>query len=172
MHFDSEDEIALWRNTKYYDRVNKWYLRDVQWMPKIISSIVEKLLNVTIKRTQIHNVVAGWNWFSWHRSLVIWVLDYLESHPSYLERFKFTSCCDEVIFHTLLYSHIIDLNVEPHNSLRYIDWHPNRPCASLPLVLNERDFQKIVDSHALFCRKVDIDSSKLLLELLDKRIKT
>ena len=141
--------------------------------PKLSTySIVGKLLNVTIKRTQIHNVVAGWNWFSWHRSLVIWVLDYLKSHPSYLKRFKFTSCCDEVIFHTLLYSHIIDLNVEPHNSLRYIDWHPNRPCASLPLVLNERDFLKIVDSHALFCRKVDIDSSKLLLELLDKRIKT
>ena len=170
MHFDSEAEIFNWRDSKYNDRVAKWYLHDVQWIPSRLKSIVSRLLNIMVKRKPIPDVVAGWNWFSWHRSLVNWVLDYLGRNPSYLKRFKYTTCCDEVIFHTLLYRRIEELNIEPYNSLRYIDWHPNRPYASLPLILDERDFLSIVNSKALFCRKVDEKLSKRLMDLLDKNM--
>ena len=53
-------------------------------------------------RSEIENVAAGWSWFSWHKQVADYVLKYLNENPKYLYRFKYTACCDEVIFQGLL----------------------------------------------------------------------
>jgi hypothetical protein len=114
-------------------------------------------------RKDIPNVYGGWNWFSWHRNVVGYLLDDIDNTPKILKRLRYGSCMDEIVFYTILHDHIKALHIHPDNALHYIEWHPKRPFRSLPLVLNENDFEAISHSDAIFCRKVDlVESSKLL----------
>lgn len=89
-----------------------------------------------------------------------------------MNRFKFTSCGDELFFSTILHGVASDLNIETRNSLRYIDWHPEREYSGgLPLILNELDYEKIRTSNCLICRKVDIGESEILMNMIDSESK-
>lgn len=169
MHYDSDEQHEMWKE-KIDRRVNVWHLRDIH-CNRIITYTLEKMLNFVLSRKFDGELYAGWQWFSWHRSLVEWVLTYCDNHPEFLSRFRYTYCCDEVFFHTLLSHRIDSLNICKTNSLRYIDWFPQRAYKSLPLVLDERDYQSIIDSGCFFCRKVFIAESSVLLEKLDARAK-
>jgi len=167
MHFDSDEQHELWK-VKISNRINKWHLNDYYINGKV-RRIIECIFNTTMPRSYNRELYAGWNWFSFHNSLVKWILKYINDNPDFLKRFKFTTCGDEVFFHTLLYPYIKELNIEKDNSLRYIDWYPSRSASTLPLVLDERDYQSIIKSGAFFCRKVFLDKSGELLDLLDNR---
>lgn len=170
MKFDSDEQHILWQQ-KIFDRVSNWYLHDFDNKFKHRYRI-ERFLNSHCPRKQNYEFFAGWNWFSWHRNLVQWVLSYLNRHPRFRWRFMFTDCCDEVIFHTLLQSRMEELNIDRFNSLRYIDWFPNRQAETLPLILDERDYEAIISSNAMFCRKVFIGESDKLLDMLDSLAET
>ncbi len=165
MHYDTDEEQMKFKEKKNRN-INRWYLNDIHGYG-MVRYIVGWLLNRFIPRKFEGDLYSGWNWFSWHRSLVEWVLSYCNNHSTYLKRFHYTNCCDEILFHTLLHSHIEELNIDKNNSLRYIDWYPRRYAETLPLVLDERDYQLIKESGALFCRKCFIDRSAKLLEMLD-----
>lgn len=171
MHYDSDEEIRMWRDTKYRNRIQTWNFVDIFPFSNkglsILRQFIQKAFNLFVKRNLIPNVVAGWNWFSWHRNVVEYVLKYIELNPKYLNRFRYTLCCDEVIFHTLLQSKISELRINRHNSLRYIEWHPKREFKSLPLILQESEYNDIIKSNSMFCRKVDPKESLTLLNLLD-----
>lgn len=167
MHFDSDEEVAEWRKKKYPDRVMPWYLFD-QMKGGRLRRYCERMLNKFVKRKQIPELYAGWQWFSWHRTLIKYVLDYEKKNPAYFRRFHFTKCSDEVVFHTLLHSHIEELNIESHDSLRFIEWHPKRSCNTLPLVLEKTELEEILEKKSLFCRKVRYPESETLLDALDK----
>ena len=121
-------------------------------------------------RSEIENVAAGWSWFSWHKQVVNYVLRYLKDNPKYLYRFKYTACCDEVIFHTLLNDLDGKLNIDKYNCLRFIEWHPHRPFKTLPLVLKESEYTEIINSGSFFCRKIHPVESKQLKLMLRERI--
>lgn len=163
MQFDTPKEVRMWRNDKYSERL-KWHFRDYKFLEKIM---LPQILNRISPRKPMKGVYAGWNWFSWHRNVAEYVMNFLDNNKRYLNRFKYTSCCDEVIFHTLLYDVADKLNIEKYNALRYIDWHPMRPYKSLPLVLNMQDAERIKDSGCFFCRKCSLEESKELLDYLD-----
>lgn len=121
----------------------------------------------------IPDVYAGWNWFSWHRKVVEFVLQQEQTNPKFFKRFHYTQCCDEVIFHTLLHPHLEDLCIDPTTSLRYVNWNkdaPGRKTAHAPLLLNEEEYQDIKASDALFCRKIHPAISQKLKALLRKDI--
>ena len=165
MYFDTYQDLISWP-TKSYDRVNKWFFDDAK-QNNLVYRAYHKFLFKFVKRKYKGGLYSGWQWFSWHRSLVEWVMNYRRWHYPFFLRFHYTSCCDEIVFHTLLYPNIEKLNIENYNSLRYIDWRPNRPAKTLPLVLDERDYQSIMNSGSLFCRKVFLDKSAALLDMLD-----
>lgn len=176
MHYDSNIEIQMWRETKYRDRIQKWNFIDIfpftnKGFSLKLRRCVQRAFNIFVKREWIPNVVAGWQWFSWHRSVVEYVLKYIKLNPDYLNRYKYTSYCDEVIFHTLLQNKTNELKINKYNSLRYIEWHPKRVYKSLPLVLKETEYEDIIKSNSMFCRKVDTKESHVLLSLLDDVLK-
>ena len=166
MHFDSDEQHEEWKSQirnrfvpyHFHDRIKNRYIRGG----------LERLCNILRPRHESFELYAGWNWFSWHRTLVQWVLNYYDTHPDYVRRFHHTSCCDEVIFHTMLFPRIKELNIDRDNALRYIDWFPKREYDTLPLVLDERDYEQIHASGAFFCRKVFLDRSEKLLDMLDE----
>lgn len=75
-----------------------------------------------------------------------------------------------MVFHTLLNKKTEELNIEKFNSLRYIEWHPKREYQSLPLILDEREYEDIINKKVFFCRKIHPELSHRLIILLKKRI--
>lgn len=167
MHFDNKKEVELWKDNKYRERVMHWDLSET-FLPEGLRNIASNFLNRFVKRNDIDNLRAGWQWFSWTSTLVQWVLDYYHNNKSYFRRFYYTTACDEMVFHSFLYGHIADLNIEPYNSLRFIEWKPKRYCKTLPLVLEMSEFDEIKNSKVLFCRKVSLPQSEELLNAIDK----
>lgn len=78
-----------------------------------------------------------------------------------LYRLTNTTCGEEVFFQTVLMnSNLKDTII--NTNLRYIDWSVPHP----PKVLLEDDYNNIVRSKSLFCRKIDSKkSAKLLIKL-------
>lgn len=92
---------------------------------------------------------------------------FIENNPEYVNRFKYTSCGDELFYTTVIKKLESNFEIENKNCLRFVEWHPKREYTSLPLVLNENEFGDIVSSKALFCRKVESRASANLLDMLD-----
>lgn len=175
MKYDSDEEVRIWRKDKYPKRYRNYHYHDKTSNASILLNSFRYIIKIWQKqfgylRSPIENVYGGWQWFSWHRSVVKYVLDYIELHPKYLERMRYTACMDELFFHTMLHPVLDTLNIEKDNALRYIDWHPRRAYKSLPLILTEEDYSAIIKSGAMFCRKVNLDDSSKLIELLQSKI--
>lgn len=178
MIIDNDDYRKKCMVKKYPSRVMPWYIYDFPHREiKLIDSFVRAFCKISkyfYVRRMIPNLWGAWNWFSWHRSLVSYVIAQEHTNPNYFKRFHHTYCCDELIFSTLFKGHEEDLRIVKDNALRYINWSKksdgrNRPGS--PLLLNEEEYDEIVESCAFFCRKVDPVVSKRLLEKLRIRIK-
>ena len=174
MHYDSPEEAKAWAKDKYPNRYRRYYAYD---MPggnckpvKIVIRVLNKFFSFLPQRSEINNVAAGWSWFSWHKQVVDYVLKYLNDTPKFLNRFKYTACCDEVIFHTMLNDLDKKLNIEKYNCLRFIEWHPHRAFKTLPLVLNQSEYKEIIDSGFFFCRKIHPTESQQLKLMLKEYI--
>lgn len=111
----------------------------------------------------------GSNWWSLHVDMIDYILSYIKQHPKYLKRFRFTSCCDEVFFHTLAFNSTLKDTIIK-DDLRYYDWHRTYPMEKLPRILQFDDYEKIINTNAVFCRKIDYNVSNRLIEKLDKNI--
>ena len=108
----------------------------------------------------------GSNWWSLHKNMLGYILAYINQHPEYLKRFRFSSCCDEVFFHTLAFNSKLKCTIVK-DDLRYYDWHRTYPNEKLPRVLTHSDYNKIIITNALFCRKIENKMSSKLINLLD-----
>lgn len=114
MWYDNEDEHLTWSryNGKYEKRYRYYHFRDYEQLPfllKISKSILSKI--PIPYRERISGVRAGWEWFSWHRNVAVFVVNYINENPCFFKRFKHTSCCDELLFHTMLYPYLNELNI-------------------------------------------------------------
>lgn len=78
-----------------------------------------------------------------------------------LDELKYSAIGEEIFFQTVFMNSPFKSLVIPNN-LRYSDWS----VINAPKLLNESDFNSIVTSKVLFCRKVDKIISDKLLEIL------
>ena len=172
MEIESDEYHAKCMVRKYPSRVQPWYLMDIRHRDNRLINLYARIFNFISKhiswRKMIPGLWGGWNWFTWHRSVAQFVIQQEQTNPSFFRRFHHTSCGDELIFQTLLYPHISELNIEKH-SLRYINWTKKaegRNHVGSPLTLNEEEYEDIIKSGAFFCRKIDPVISKKLKDLL------
>lgn len=175
MMMDSDSELKEWRKDKYPHRMNHWYFMDQLNNPffyKVhLSGILNRLLYwVPRKNVDINTIYGAWNWFSLHHIVVSYLMSFCDDNPEYLNRFKYTISSDELFFSSILFDHIEEMSIERRNSLRYIDWHPKRECRSLPLILEECDYNDVIESNSLFCRKIDCKKSAKLIQMLEHKI--
>lgn len=176
MMLDTIDEVEEWRKNKYSIRLEHWYFWDVfngKLAIKLhLAGIFYRLFYAFPRKCSfINEVWGGWNWFSLHRDVVDYLLKYFEENPGYVRRFHYSRCGDELIFPTVLVKKADELNIATRNSLRFVEWHPQREYkGKTPLLLNECEFEQIMQSGAFFCRKVETVESEKLLDLIDKRV--
>lgn len=107
----------------------------------------------------------GSNWWSLHNDAVHYIIDYIMNNPSYLKRFRFTNCCDEIFFHTILLNSKLRDTIYQHD-LRYVDWKKKNEGDKLPRILTIDDYEAIKKSKTVFIRKIDLSLSKSLLNML------
>lgn len=96
------------------------------------------------------------------------ILDYVNSHPDYLEFHKYTLCADEVFFHSLI-MHLKSLcNYELKPTLTYVNWL--RESGPLPVTFERDDFDELKEASGdyLFARKFDVNLDEKILDQCDK----
>jgi hypothetical protein len=107
------------------------------------------------------------------------ILDFVHNNPGYVAIHQHLFAPDELFFHTLVkhspfadaITHDFSADIYPdhtHHGNHFIDWAGRRKRAYL--TLDERDFDDLLASAALFARKFDEQPSRRLLDLLDIHI--
>lgn len=117
----------------------------------------------------------GNTWFTVTDQVVQYVIDYVNENPDYIEAFRYSLCADEVFFHTIIFNSIYRSSVynlgkglnDCEMSLRYIDWETG---PEFPKLLDNSDFNKLMNSNALFARKINPSLSLLEIEQFYNRI--
>lgn len=137
-----------------------WEKRVVNWQRKVSRYISLR------SKLQLHPF-KGNNWWSLNRKVVDYIIHYCNQHPEYLRRFRYTSCCDEVFFHTIVFNCPLRSSIVL-DDLRYVDWTASYEGESLPRVLKESDYSKIINSKKLFMRKIDLTLSFSLIKKMYK----
>lgn len=148
------------------------------WHPNNTSTKWAKICNklhlsvipfIFYRRREIPNYSGGWDWFTWNRKVMNYVMSQFDQSPEFIKRFSHTVCPTEHIFHTILNNKSEELEIDTWSPLRYVSWVPQRKLENyyLPYNLSEQDFERVIDSKAFFCRKVDENESSTLMDMID-----
>lgn len=117
------------------------------------------------RRNLGYKAYKGSNWWTLNKVVIDYVLSFLKNNPSYIKRFRFTSCCDEVFFHTIVFNSPFKDRIYL-SDLRYVDWKKRNVNDVLPHILKKIDYDEILNSGCLFARKIDENISRDLLEII------
>lgn len=119
----------------------------------------------------------GSAWWSLTRDCLVYVLNYLDRHPAFLDYHRYVSTPEEIMLHTLIKNSPFEPTMtgsvdsglgngrERVYGLHYIDWR--RHGGPLPRVLQPDDLPAILESGAFFARKMDENISGGLLDRID-----
>ncbi len=159
---------ACW-NQGGMDRIEYYNLYDALDAKKSISTIL-KVLNIQkkfgLKRRlskKLPTLYGGSTYWSLSRTTTNYINDYNGKNPSLLKRLKHTFCAEEIYMQTVVMnSELKDRAIS--NNLRFILWEEKH--GSNPGVLDEMDFNAILESDAFFARKFDTPVSESLLQKL------
>lgn len=154
----------------YAVRYRKYYFNDATYCDNVFLNLlkypIKAIQKVIFLRPSIKGINKGPNWFSLHRQVIEYVLETIDRDKSFLNRLRYTSCMDETLLQTILASKKEELKIN-NNYLRYIKWDKNYRHGNSPLFLTNKQYNSIITSDAIFCRKVSLDVSKDLLNHLD-----
>lgn len=162
----------------YTERYDLYHLNDVvnvlSFPYNKIEGALAKLQKVVNRLVRLRESVGfkiykGSNWWSINKDMFDYIKLFLRENKDYIGRFRHTSCCDEIFFHTIMFNSAWKKSIVTDN-LRYVDWHRKYKNETLPRVLDETDYERIINTSSFFCRKIDpVISSKLKDKIL-KRI--
>lgn len=176
MYFENKDKSYFELDTKtpFDARYMFFHLNSLvnvrsKWGQKLERTFVKlqqgSFLKYNLRKSLELTPYKGSNWWSMTHSMMEYILEFLKRHPDYIERFKYTSCCDEVFFHTIAFNSPLFGSIE-NDDLRYVDWKRKYPEESLPRILDENDYDDIISSNAIFARKIVVDKSGVLINLI------
>lgn len=150
------------RKKKAY-RKNLFFLFFNHFVSKKILNVLYKLFPQKV--IPIAEWRCGWNWFTITLNDSRKMIDAMFNKFELIDTLDYVSYADEIIFNTLA----AEANVSIRNKyLRFIDW---TGCCAHPLVLNETNFEKIIQSKCAFwARKFKADESKKLMKMIDNYI--
>lgn len=141
------------------------------YLEKMVYYYTGKFLSVfnrelRVSRKLDHVFYGGINWFNLTHNCVQQTLEYIKNNKSYLKRFRFTQCSDEIFFHTIICNYVTDVKIN-NNALRYIKWGDS---VDSPNKLTQKDLPNIEASEHLFARKFDANVDDKIIDILYDRI--
>lgn len=161
-------EPIIWWQKYYfnYDRVNRRSMFGKIYHRLLIS--MQTLLRVDkFKRLGIkEEIYAGANWADLPRDAVEYCLEYLESHPKFLQMLKTGCFSDEFWMQTIICNEPCFKERLLNENYRYIKWEEKH--GSYPAILDEENLAEIQQGNYFFIRKVEAKYSSELLRQLDR----
>ena len=161
-------EPIIWWQKYYfnYDRVNRRSMFGKIYHRLLIS--MQTLLRVDkFKRLGIKEAIyAGANWADLPRDAVEYCLEYLESHPKFLQMLKTGCFSDEFWMQTIICNEPCFKERLLNENYRYIKWEEKH--GSYPAILDEENLAEIQQGDYFFIRKVEAKYSSELLRQLDR----
>lgn len=111
------------------------------------------------------HVYKGMVWCSMPRQAAEYADEYIRVYPSFLKSLYTCYLPEEFFFQTLFMNSAEWKDRIVSDNLRYTDW--NRRNGSIPAILDETDYDDIINSGKYFARKIDtVISSKLVERLI------
>lgn len=131
-------------------------LKDLKWRARNekFERIQDKLH--LKKRLPDYPLYGGSTYSSFHKSAIKEIMTSPLTKKFY-RKLSMSFCGEELFFQTILMNSKLNDKIV-NNNLRYIDWNSNHP----PKIVTDEDYDKIINSGALFCRKIDRQSDSLI----------
>lgn len=152
---------------KEFRRLEKRYTK--RWLflcRKSPLSVFNKTLHFLPDKKHIFPFYKGSSWWNLTFDCVLYILNFVKTHPAIVRSYCRSLCPDEIFFQSLLHaSPFKDRLVD--RIFRYMDWSAGE---SGPRTLTVADFEAIISSDAWFARKVDIAKDAKLADMLDAHI--
>jgi len=124
-----------------------------------------RIISVLKPRKLNYDFHGGSQWTNYTHGCVEKILAYSRSNKKYISRYKWTNCADEIFYQTIIAT-MDGLTIE-NNYLRYIDWQSG---PEYPKTLRTEDYEKVMDSNALFARKFDEEIDENIIEKIYKKL--
>lgn len=112
------------------------------------------------------SLYGGSTYWSLKRESLKYVFQYMNKHPHFFKRFRYSFCSEEIFFQTILLNSLMKENIINDN-LRFIIWEERN--GNFPANLDCSDYQAIQKSNALFARKFEYPISENLLRKIRNR---
>jgi hypothetical protein len=106
--------------------------------------------------TKMPKLYGGSTYWSLSRECLEYVLEFTKKNKFVLNRFKYTLCAEEFYFQTVIMNSIFADKVSNDN-IRHIDWVARN--GNNPAVLDETDYEKLIQTNAVFARKFEYPQS-------------
>jgi len=153
------------RLTKYHFNQMNSRIDDKKYIRKITRGF-SKFMSIIRPRKLNCDFYGGANWTNYTHNCVEKIFEYLENNPEYINRFKWTSCADEIFYQTIV-NQLNGLKII-NNCLRYVNWIDG---PEHPKTLRTIDYKKIMNNNKnLFARKFDENVDKEIIEMIYKKI--
>lgn len=141
------------------------YPKTFDFQSSLIIGFIERIQKkYKLKRTKIgefseHEIYKGLIYSSLHRQAVEYVLNLIKKKKSFIKSLKTCFIPEEFFFQTILMNSPLKETVVNDN-LRYMNWEYRDGVS--PCILDERDYEAVLESNALFVRKIDLTSIGLI----------
>lgn len=154
------------RALRYYQRYGLYDIFDAKkrFQQSIIQKInkIQDYFHFSRPFRNYEVLYAGSGYFSLYKEEAKVLLSEYSKWEKY---YKYTFCCEESIVQTILLNSARKNNIINDNR-RYIEWREPWNANTPPRILNNDDYEKVMNSNCLFCRKIDSEISNALIEKL------
>lgn len=147
-------------------RMERYFLANHQFKGKYL---LEKIINFFMPlRKMPYNLHPYGKSMFWMLSpeAAMYVVNTVQNDSKLMHFFALCWASDEFVFQTILLNSPYKDKVV-NNNYRYIDWSLG---GASPKTLNETDYDAIKNSSMLFARKLDLDKSAKLFDLIDTNL--
>ncbi|MBF2026257.1 MAG: hypothetical protein IGS48_05755 [Oscillatoriales cyanobacterium C42_A2020_001] len=151
-------------------RIDRWHFR---LFARYYLTFPNKFLPLHLRRplaSKFEPYYRGSSYWCLHRNCIEYILDFLNNDDAtyrgrFLNFFKGVYIPDEFFFHTILLNSPLKQDII-NNDLWYIQWPPGSYVPS-PRILNQFDFDDLMNCDQLFARKFDPLQDSQILEMID-----
>lgn len=161
-----------------------WFLENRNILKKIINRL-NLIIPIKLRRGYIfengkkHNIYWGAAQWALTENAVNFILEFSEKHPKFNNYFKYVFPQDETYFHSIIYNSdfkIKTLMTKDEKPKKYLENWRNLHYFEYPndkgiKIFEFNDYKKIIESDALFIRKVNSGISRKLLNHIDLKHK-
>ncbi len=141
--------------------------RKLTWKERLLRKIRRRYRRSFMKGNpyKIMRPYKGWQWWCLTDDCVRYILEFIEQNSRFSRFYKYTRIPDEMFFHTIIMNSNFAQSVVPEmghgltTGTHYIEWIDGNK----PKILNDEDFESLIQSGCHFARKFcQAESSSLL----------